>query len=107
MQPGFAGPLPHTHKELTDGFFVLDGQLDVRVGDDWMTAAPGDYAVVPPGNVHTFANKGDQPVRLLNIIAPGGFEQYLVDVAAELTPGSAPDPARMAEIAARYDFETV
>jgi mannose-6-phosphate isomerase-like protein (cupin superfamily) len=107
VQPGFAGPLPHTHKELTDGFHVLDGRLDLRVGDEWTTAGPGDYAVVPPGNVHTFANKGDEPVRVLNIIAPGGFEQYLVEVAAELLPGAAPDPARMAEIAARYDFETV
>jgi mannose-6-phosphate isomerase-like protein (cupin superfamily) len=104
---GFAGPLPHRHKDLIDGFFVLDGRLDVRVGDDWTTADPGDYVVVPPGNVHTFANKGEAPVRVLNILAPGGFEQYLVEVAAELTPGSAPDPARMAEIAARYDFDVV
>jgi mannose-6-phosphate isomerase-like protein (cupin superfamily) len=106
VQPGF-GPVPHRHKELTDGFYVLDGELDVLMGDDWVKAGPGDYVVVPPGNVHTFTNNSDAPVRVLNIIAPGGFEQYLVEVAAELTPGARPDPPRKAEIAARYDFEAV
>ncbi len=62
---------------------------------------------VPAGNVHTFANRGDAPVRVLNILAPGGFEQYLVEVAATLKPGAPPDPAAMAEVAARYDFEPV
>lgn len=102
---GFPGPLPHTHKELVDGFWVLDGQLDLLVGDEWTQAGPGDYAIIPPGNVHTFANRGERPVRMLNIMAPGGFEQYLVEVAGELRPDASPDPERMAEIAARYDFE--
>ena len=55
--------------------------------------------------VHTFSNPGDEPARVLNLMAPGGFEQYLKEVvrAAEVAGGS-PDPAVMAEIASRYDF---
>jgi hypothetical protein len=55
--------------------------------------------------VHTFWNPGDSPVRLLNLMAPGGFEQYLKEVAEAAAPGAAPDPALMAEIASKYDFE--
>ena len=43
-------------------------------------------------------------MRFLNIMAPGGFEQYLKEAAA--LPG-APDPEAMAQIASRYDLEMV
>jgi hypothetical protein len=45
-------------------------------------------------------------VRALNLMAPGGFEQYLKEPAAA-APGELPYPATMAEIAARYDFEPI
>jgi mannose-6-phosphate isomerase-like protein (cupin superfamily) len=104
--PGFAGPPPHRHERTLDSFFVLDGTLTVRVGDDEHSLAPGSYAAVPPGHVHTFANRGDAPVRMLNLMAPGGFEQYLKELAARTPPGERPDPAVMAEIASRFDFTT-
>ena len=44
---------------------------------------------------------------MLNLMAPGGFEQYLKELAAAAAPGELPDPAVMAEIASRYDFEPV
>ena len=37
-------------------------------------------------------------------MAPGGFEQYLKEVASAATPERPPDPETMAAIAARYDF---
>jgi len=37
-------------------------------------------------------------------MAPGGFEQYLKEVAAAATPERPSDPEMMAAIAARYDF---
>jgi hypothetical protein len=56
--------------------------------------------------VHTFSNRGDEPARALNVMAPGGFEQYLKEAAAAMG-GGPPDPAVMARIASRYDFEPV
>jgi hypothetical protein len=41
---------------------------------------------------------------MLNLMAPGGFEQYLKEVAAAAAPGELPDQATMAAIAPRYDF---
>ena len=105
IAPGFPGPIPHRHRTFVDSFYVLDGTLTLRVGDDTVEAEPGTYALVPPGLVHTFSNPSDSPVRFLNIMAPGGFEGYLREVAARAEPGAPPDPALMAEIASRYDFE--
>ena len=100
LAPGFPGPPPHIHQRHVDSFFVLDGTLTLRLGDETVEATAGSYAIVPPGNVHTFSNPGDRPVRALNIMAPGGFEQYLKEAAAAGTA----DPATLAEIASRYDF---
>lgn len=105
VAPGFPGPVPHRHRAMYDSFYVLEGTLRVRAGDGHVDAPPGAYVLVPPGNVHTFSNPGDAPVRVLNLMMPAGLERYLEEVAAAMRPGEAPDPARMAEIASRYDFE--
>lgn len=96
----FPGPLLHFHERHLDSFFVLEGTLTLQLGDKPVEAPAGSYAVAPPGAVHTFSNLGDETVRVLNIMAPGGFEQYLKEAA---TAGTT-DPAELGAIAARYDF---
>jgi mannose-6-phosphate isomerase-like protein (cupin superfamily) len=105
LQPGFPGPVPHLHERLLDSFYVLEGTLTVRLGGDTFEAPAGSFAFVPPGNVHTFSNPTGERVRMLNLMAPAGFEQYLKEMAASLPAGAGPpDPATMAQIASRYDF---
>ena len=101
LAPGFPGPVPHRHAEHLDSFFVLEGTLTLQLGDDQVEAPAGSYAVAPPGSVHTFSNPGESTVRALNIMGPGGFEQYLKEAAAAGTA----DPAELAKIASRYDFK--
>lgn len=106
IAPGFPGPIPHRHRRMLDSFYVLEGTLTVQVGEDTVEAGPGAYAAVPPGTVHKFSNPSREPVRFLNLMAPGGFERYLVEVSeVAAASGEAPDPERMAEIAGKYDFE--
>jgi quercetin dioxygenase-like cupin family protein len=108
LPPGFPGPVLHRHERTLDSFYVLEGTLTIRLGeDDEDEARPGTYGAMPPGTVHSFANRSDGVVRALNLMAPGGFEQYLKEFAAGSRPGEAPDPAVMAEIASRYDFVPV
>lgn len=103
--PGFPGPVPHLHRTFVDSFYVLEGTLTLRLGEDTLAVDAGTFALVPPGTVHTFSNPGDAPVRFLNLMAPGGFERYLREVVAAAPPDGPPDQALMAEIASRYDFE--
>ena len=85
---------------------MLEGTLTLRLGDEAHEAPAGSYGFVPPGNVHTFANATSEPVRMLNLMAPAGFEQYLKEMASVAGAGNGPpDPALMARIAARYDFK--
>ena len=104
LAPGFPGPILHRHERMTDSFYVLDGELGLQLGATRTSASAGSYALVPPGNAHTFSGAQDERVRALNLMAPAGLERYLEEVAAL---GGAVDPARMAEIASKYDFRSV
>jgi mannose-6-phosphate isomerase-like protein (cupin superfamily) len=101
VAPGFPGPVPHRHRQMLDSFWLLEGTLTLRLGERTVEAGPGSYAVAPPGAVHAFSNPGEAPVRMLNVMAPAGLEGYLRETTAAATT----DPAEMARIAARYDFE--
>ena len=96
LGPGAPGPPPHRHERLTDSFYVLEGTLTVLLGEEESQAGPGSYAFVPPGNRHTVSNQSDEPVRFLNLTAPGGLERYLREL--EHT-----DPADFPALAARND----
>ena len=104
LAPGFAGPPPHRHRELHDMFYVLEGTLTLRLGDRTIEAGPGSFACVPPGVVHTFANDGEGPVRLLNFNTPAGLEGYMRDMA-EAARSEPLTPEVIARVASRYDFE--
>ncbi len=103
LAPGFPGPKPHRHRETFDIFYVLEGTVVFRLGDDRLDAPAGSFVLVPPGIVHTFATPSETSARMLNIQAPAGLEQYLREVATE-SHGRPLDPVRMAEIASKYDF---
>lgn len=101
---GMTGPPPHAHEHITDSFYVLEGTLHLTVGDRELDAPAGSYVLVPPGVVHTFRNASDAPVRFLNINSPGGFENYLRDLAAAMKGGALPGGEEFAKIVAKYDF---
>ena len=68
---GAAGAVPHRHDRSSELFFILDGKLDVLVGQDIVTAAPGDLLVVPAGQAHAFGAHRDSAAEALIIITPG------------------------------------
>jgi quercetin dioxygenase-like cupin family protein len=106
IEPGFPGPPPHRHERVHDMFYVLDGTLTMRLGDDTLELEPGSFVCVHPGVVHTFSNQSDAPVRFLNFNTPAGWEKYMRDLAAVLASGT-PTQEEIGRIASRYDFEVV
>jgi mannose-6-phosphate isomerase-like protein (cupin superfamily) len=83
MQPHREGPEPHEHATEDDSFYILEGELTFLlegtedVGTEDVVAGPGTFVLVPPGVRHTFANRGDAVVRMLNIHAPAGFDRRI------------------------------
>jgi mannose-6-phosphate isomerase-like protein (cupin superfamily) len=77
--PRFAGPPPHWHREVEEGFFVLEGTLRFMVDGETVDVESGGYARVPPGVVHRFSNPGD---------VPNGSSGYACRVASSRTSTS-------------------
>ena len=78
--PGREGADLHVHRRHTDLFYVLEGELTVRLGleDDAVVAPAGTLARVPPLVVHGFRNGSGEELRYLNFHAPGvGFADYM------------------------------
>lgn len=71
------GPAAHVHDAEDDSFYILEGELTFVVEDDEVVAGPGTFVLVPPGILHTFANRGDAVVRMVNVHAPAGFDVRL------------------------------
>jgi quercetin dioxygenase-like cupin family protein len=78
LEPGFAGPDPHSHDDHVDSFYVLEGEPEFLVGGERLRLGPGSYVAAPIGLVHTFSNPGPARARLLNVHAPSrGFHEFL------------------------------
>jgi mannose-6-phosphate isomerase-like protein (cupin superfamily) len=67
----------HVHAEEDDAFYILEGEMTFTLGEDTAPAPPGTFVLVPPGVEHGFRNDGAEPVRMLNIHAPAGFDRRI------------------------------
>ena len=78
--------------------------MGALLGDEVLEAGPGDLVFKPRNQWHTFWNAGDEPCRILEIIAPAGFERFFEELNA-MGGVLAASPDQMAELCARYELE--
>jgi mannose-6-phosphate isomerase-like protein (cupin superfamily) len=98
-----AAPL-HRHSREDEYSYVLEGRMGALLGDDVVYAEAGDLVHKPRNQWHTFWNAGDEPCRLLEIIAPGGFEN-MFDAVVDMFAAGELDPEKLAALEARYGIE--
>ena len=91
--PDYEGAGPHFRKLHVDSFYVLEGELEFRTGDEVVIATADTFVLSPPGVVHSFRNAGTEPARLLNLHTPGGFIEYRRELMALHEQGIQPDEA--------------
>lgn len=84
VAPGEGPPL-HTHDEQDEIWFVVEGDLRFRLGDDVVAAPTGSWAFVPRRTAHCFQNAGTSPARILVLFTPAGMEAFFERFSA-LTP---------------------
>jgi quercetin dioxygenase-like cupin family protein len=78
--PAGHGPPLHLHHNETEVFYVLEGEFEIRLGAERLTAGAGATVVAPRDIPHTFRNVGDRPGRLLLTVIPGRFANYFREV---------------------------
>lgn len=98
---GDDGPPPHIHAAEEEAFYVLEGEINVLIGERTLTATAGAFVLVPRGTVHTLSKAGTASARVLVIISPAGFEKFFEEIAGP------PDLDRIMALAPKYNLEIV
>src|SRR6478609_7945657 len=60
----------HVHHADDEAWYVLEGTLGFRVGDELVEAGPGAAVLVPRGTPHTYWNARAEPARYLLVMTP-------------------------------------
>jgi quercetin dioxygenase-like cupin family protein len=102
VPPG-GGPPPHIHRHEDETFYVIEGEVTIRLGDATVTADVGDFVNVPRGTVHGFRNEGPDTARMILTFTPAGMERFFEETLERATDPNQPPPSDNHEaVAARY-----
>jgi quercetin dioxygenase-like cupin family protein len=106
---------PHRHTREDEHSIVLEGQIGFRSDAEEVVLGPGGYITKPRGQMHAMWNAGAVPGRIVEVITPGGFENYFRELGELLTsrthepgalvepaPGPSHESAQFTELAAKY-----
>ena len=102
IAPGDGPPL-HTHANEDESWYVIEGELRFRLGEELSSAPAGSFVFVPRGTPHCFQNVGHSPARILVMFNPSGMERFF-DRFAELTVF---EPSAFATIGAEVGMDVV
>jgi quercetin dioxygenase-like cupin family protein len=113
--PGIATPL-HRHTKESEAFYLLEGRMDYRAGDEDYELYAGCFIYLPKGLPHAFRIRGDSPARILALTAPGGLLHLYDEVGLPATEMRLPgkdgltpevEIPKWVEVGPRYGLEVV
>jgi len=93
---------PHRHYDDDEAWYVLEGKLVVQVGGDEVEASAGSGVFVPRGTIHTYWNRGPEPVRYL-LIMTANIHGLIQDIHAMQERS----PAALAAVFAKHNSSLV
>jgi len=101
------GPPQHIHKTENEAFFVLEGEINVLLGERTFIAKVGSFVRIPRGTVHTFCRIEKKNAKLLAMFSPAGFEKFF-DEAVDLdVTDTEAYIAKAKALANKYNMEIV
>jgi quercetin dioxygenase-like cupin family protein len=79
--PGYTSPF-HRHQRDDEAIYVLDGTVQLYVGDEQYAAGPGSFTFMPRGVPHGYTVTSSDVARLHILMSPPGFERFFSTNAA-------------------------
>jgi quercetin dioxygenase-like cupin family protein len=70
VEPPWPGIGAHEHDDQVDTFFVLEGEVDLVVGEELVHAPAGSFYGAPPGARHGVVNEARRAIVFLNVHSP-------------------------------------
>lgn len=111
--PVGSSPPLHVHESLDDTWYVLDGEMVVRCGDDTHRVGAGHWVSMPRGVPHTFRVVGDHEARILLVHDNATFRDLIRDLGvpaqAQVVPTQPvfPPMDELARVASSHDLTSV
>jgi quercetin dioxygenase-like cupin family protein len=97
----------HVHRTMDETIYVLEGDIEFRVGADRFQRPPGSVAFVPRGVHHGFTNHGPGRARVLILFSPSGGQDEYFRGLVRLFAAPALDTAALQALQRRHDQELV
>lgn len=98
------GDVPlHVHENDDEAFYILEGEYEIRCGDQTFLAGPGTFVYLPHGVPHAQRLKSDTARKLI-LIAPGGFENWFLERSEAMKDGRY-DDALADDLNSRYGIK--
>lgn len=91
LLPEGASPPLHVHDGLDDSFYLLEGRIVVRRGDELFLAESGSWVSVPRGTPHTFRVLGGD-ARFLLVHDDASFRDLVHDLGTAAARPTLPEP---------------
>jgi quercetin dioxygenase-like cupin family protein len=91
VPPQGEAPL-HVHDREDEAFWVLEGELEILVGEDMFRASAGSFVHLPKGVRHAYKNVSTGPARFLTLRVPAGLEKFFEEVGKPGTDLTSPPP---------------
>jgi uncharacterized RmlC-like cupin family protein len=103
LAPGMGVPR-HLHTREDEVYFVLEGELEVIVGEEKFVLKAGDTLMAPRNIPHALCNSGTIQNRYLLVFSPSGFEQFVTATAVP-APDNAAAPTEPPAVPVRNVHE--
>lgn len=100
-------PPPHVHEREDEAYYLLEGAMDVTIGDQTFQATAGTFVFLPRRILHHWKVVGTGPVRFLVFFTPAGVEGFFLELseparAPTPPPPTAPDVPKIVQTAGEY-----
>ena len=94
----------HVHAYEDEVVYVMQGTIQIRLGNGRLEASEGGVAHLPKGIAHALYNPLKMPLRIVALAIPGGMEQFFDELESAMQDGSM-DDAKHREISRKYGIE--
>lgn len=102
--PGVMIPM-HVHSNEDEVFRVLEGQMELTVGDQTTILSAGDIGFGPRGVPHSWKIVGEHKTKVILSIFPAGLEMMFEELGQ--LPMGPPDFPKVASICGKYGVRFV
>lgn len=96
--PRASGPPPHSHP-WSEAYVLLEGEVEVTLGERKLNATPGSFVNIPAGLTHAYRVLSEG-ARFIVVTSPAGAGAFFADVDRET--GGAMDLEKIIEVALRH-----